>query len=211
MLTAAARQVVREPLGQRSWLHIDGDVDPEWIESLNSVLDDNRLLTIPTGERIQFGPDVNFIFETHNLDFASPATISRNGIIFLSEDCVKPEYLTERWLSSKVPEDARGKVASLLADFFSKALAACDGVEYKPYAVDTTAAGLILNTLTQLTPVAGSGDSPGSKRAFLRSLAVGLGGCMEPAKRAAFVQFVERLGGESSLLADVGASAGGGR
>ena len=55
------------------------------MESLNSVLDDNRLLTMPSGERIQFGPNVNFIFETHDLKFASPATVSRMGMIFLDE------------------------------------------------------------------------------------------------------------------------------
>lgn len=37
MLTAAARAVVKEPLNVRSWIVCDGDVDPEWIESLNSV------------------------------------------------------------------------------------------------------------------------------------------------------------------------------
>jgi hypothetical protein len=62
---------------------------PKWVqgsvqvESLNSVLDDNRLLTMPNGERIQFGPNVNFLFETHDLSYASPATISRMGMIFL--------------------------------------------------------------------------------------------------------------------------------
>lgn len=66
-----------------SWIVCDGDIDPEWIESLNSVLDDNRLLTMPSGERIQFGPNVNFLFETHDLSCASPATVSRMGMIFL--------------------------------------------------------------------------------------------------------------------------------
>jgi dynein heavy chain 2 len=79
VLTAAARKVVKEPLEQRSWIICDGDVDPEWIESLNSVLDDNRLLTMPNGERIQFANNVNFIFECHSLEFASPATVSRCG------------------------------------------------------------------------------------------------------------------------------------
>ena len=60
-------QVVREPLTTRSWIVCDGDVDPEWIESLNSVLDDNHLLTLPNGERIAFGANVNFLFETHDL------------------------------------------------------------------------------------------------------------------------------------------------
>lgn len=66
-----------------SWLICDGDIDPEWVEALNSVLDDNRLLTLPSGWRIQFGPNVNFLFETSDLLHASPATVSRMGIIFL--------------------------------------------------------------------------------------------------------------------------------
>lgn len=65
------------------WVVLDGDVDPEWIESLNSVLDDNRLLTIPNGERIQFnGNRVHFLFETNHLHFASPATVSRMAMIY---------------------------------------------------------------------------------------------------------------------------------
>ena len=44
----------------------DGDIDPEWVESLNSVLDDNHLLTMPNGERIKFGSNCNFVFETHS-------------------------------------------------------------------------------------------------------------------------------------------------
>lgn len=42
VLTAAARAVAKERLDKQSWIVCDGDVDPEWIESLNSVLDDNR-------------------------------------------------------------------------------------------------------------------------------------------------------------------------
>lgn len=38
---------------------------------------------MPSGERIQFGNNVNFIFETTDLSFASPATISRMGMIYI--------------------------------------------------------------------------------------------------------------------------------
>lgn len=87
VLTFSARQVVKEPTSVHSWVICDGDIDPEWIESLNSVLDDNRLLTMPSGERIQFGPNVNFLFESHDLSCASPATISRMGMIFMRYAC----------------------------------------------------------------------------------------------------------------------------
>ena len=82
----------------QSWIVCDGDVDPEWVESLNSVLDDNRLLTMPSGERIQFGPNVNFLFETHDLSCASPATISRMGMIFLRFDYNSIESFSSKFL-----------------------------------------------------------------------------------------------------------------
>ncbi|CAD7084661.1 unnamed protein product [Hermetia illucens] len=83
VLTSVAATVSSEPANISSWIICDGDVDPEWIEALNSVLDDNKLLTLPSGWRIQFRDNVNFIFETHDLSHASPATISRMGIINL--------------------------------------------------------------------------------------------------------------------------------
>lgn len=77
----------------------DGDIDPEWIESLNSVLDDNHLLTLPTGERIAFGNNVNFIFETDNLIYASPATVSRMGMIFLNNEDIELDKVVGKWVN----------------------------------------------------------------------------------------------------------------
>jgi len=104
VLTSAARQVVKEPQETMCWIVCDGDIDPEWIESLNSVLDDNHLLTLPNGERISFGDNVNFIFETNDLRFASPATVSRLGMIFLSEEDVDVDRITISWVG-KQPEN----------------------------------------------------------------------------------------------------------
>ncbi|XP_072706738.1 cytoplasmic dynein 2 heavy chain 1 isoform X3 [Ciconia boyciana] len=121
VLTNSARQVVREPRDVTSWIICDGDIDPEWIESLNSVLDDNRLLTMPSGERIQFGSNVNFIFETHDLSCASPATISRMGMIFLSDEDTDLNSLIKSWLRSQ-PEECRYHLENWIGDYFEKAL-----------------------------------------------------------------------------------------
>lgn len=50
---------VRGELQKRQWIIFDGDVDPEWVENLNSVLDDNKLLTLPNGERLGIPPNVS--------------------------------------------------------------------------------------------------------------------------------------------------------
>jgi len=40
---------------------LDGDVDPEWIESMNSVMDDNKLLTLVNNERISLIPTMRIL------------------------------------------------------------------------------------------------------------------------------------------------------
>ena len=120
VLTAASRQVIKEPVDVQSWIVCDGDIDPEWVESLNSVLDDNRLLTMPSGDRIQFGPNVNFVFETDDLSCASPATISRMGMIFLSDEDTDVKGIVESWLSNE-SEDTRTQTETLINQYFYSA------------------------------------------------------------------------------------------
>jgi dynein heavy chain 2 len=75
-----SREIARDEGSDRYWIILDGDIDPEWVEALNSVLDDNQVLTLPSGERIDFDRNrVNIIFEVTSLSLASPATISRLG------------------------------------------------------------------------------------------------------------------------------------
>jgi len=98
VLTKCAREVEKENPETKCWIICDGDIDPEWIEALNSVLDDNRLLTMQNGERINFGSNVNFIFESDSLKFASPATISRMGIIYMNKEDLDIKSLINSWI-----------------------------------------------------------------------------------------------------------------
>jgi dynein heavy chain 2, cytosolic len=59
---------------------------------------------MPNGERIQFANNVNFIFECHSLEFASPATVSRCGMLFLSDESMDIERMVQRWLAGQPAE-----------------------------------------------------------------------------------------------------------
>ncbi|KAA0164844.1 hypothetical protein FNF31_02167 [Cafeteria roenbergensis] len=65
------------------WLVLDGTVDPGWAESLNSLLDDSKCLTAASGERIRLPPGGRVLLEAPDLSLASPATVSRCGVLVL--------------------------------------------------------------------------------------------------------------------------------
>lgn len=66
------------------WIVLDGDIDPMWIESLNTVMDDNKILTLASNERIAVTPSMRLMFEISNLRTATPATVSRAGILYIN-------------------------------------------------------------------------------------------------------------------------------
>lgn len=111
LFTHILRKIVDDVRGEsskRHWIIFDGDVDPEWVENLNSVLDDNKLLTLPNGERLNLPPNVRIMFEVEHLKYATLATVSRCGMIWFSEDVVEPSMVFRNYLATlaNVPLDA---------------------------------------------------------------------------------------------------------
>lgn len=188
VLTDAARKVVKEPEHVRSWIICDGDVDPEWIESLNSVLDDNHLLTLPNGERINFGPNINFIFETHDLRFASPATISRMGMIFLSDEDMDIRRLVSKWLLTlqNIDVPKREELSKWIDELFTKAL---EELHKHELVVETTTVGTIMNGLSHVA-------SATTRSEFVCAMVRGLGANLPMGARTAFAKAMFMMANE---------------
>jgi dynein heavy chain, axonemal len=79
------------------WVVLDGDVDPNWIESMNTVMDDNKVLTLVSNERIPVTPSMRLIIEVSNLRNATPATVSRGGVLFINEADIGWAPYYESW------------------------------------------------------------------------------------------------------------------
>jgi dynein heavy chain 1 len=82
---------VRGGAAKRSWIIFDGDVDPEWAENLNSLLDDNKVLTLPTGDRLKVPNNVRIMMEVDTLKHATLATVSRCGMVWFAANTIPLE------------------------------------------------------------------------------------------------------------------------
>ena len=96
---------------------LDGPVDTLWIESMNSVLDDSKLLTLNNGDRIGLTSNVRLLFEVENLAVASPATVSRAGMIFLDLEELGWRPSVAQWIASKPGTD---EYREFLEELFNK-------------------------------------------------------------------------------------------
>ncbi|KAG2382028.1 hypothetical protein C9374_005820 [Naegleria lovaniensis] len=119
---------------ERRYLVFDGDVDAEWVENMNSVMDDNKVLTLPNGERISLlYPLCSLLFEVGNLRVASPATVSRCGMVYVDPKNLGFEPYIWTWLNHKLKKDHPEKV-EVLQRLFEKYEKSC--IEYVLKGID---------------------------------------------------------------------------
>ena len=64
-------------------------------------MDDNRLLTLPNGERIRLQNHCKILIEVYDLQYASPATISRCGMAYVDPKNLGFRPFFVRWLKMR--------------------------------------------------------------------------------------------------------------
>jgi dynein heavy chain len=177
-----------------TWLILDGPVDAIWIENMNTVMDDNKILTLANNDRIpMLRPNVTLHFEVEDLRNASPATVSRAGIIYISE----ADLGWKPYVASYVAERAKdGEMLKALFDKFADETLTFVKRECRPkmaiadISLMTTCSVLLTALLGDLT------DAPSEdalERFFLYALMWSAAGVLESEDRLKVDSFLRNM------------------
>ncbi|XP_072658407.1 dynein axonemal heavy chain 10 isoform X2 [Canis lupus baileyi] len=187
---------------ERKYILFDGDVDALWVENMNSVMDDNKLLTLANGERIRLQAHCALLFEVGDLQYASPATVSRCGMVYVDPKNLKYQPFWKKWVNEIQNKAEHGNLETL----FEK---------YVPYLMDMIVEGIVdgrqgeklktvvpqtdLNMVTQLTKMLdalleGEIEDPDLLECyFLEALYCSLGASLLEDGRIKFDECIKRL------------------
>ena len=107
------------------WIVLDGDIDPMWIESLNTVMDDNKVLTLASNERIAMSPSMRLLFEISHLKTATPATVSRAGILYINPADLGWNPYIQSWIDTREVQSERANLTILFDKYIPICLDVC--------------------------------------------------------------------------------------
>ncbi|CAE8702622.1 unnamed protein product, partial [Polarella glacialis] len=110
VLSSIMRGMCQDEKPDEKWLVLDGPVDTLWIESMNTVLDDNKVLTLINGDRIGMPNTVRLLFEVSDLAQASPATVSRAGMVYFDPPDLGWRPFFDSWIVAFIPANRQAEM-----------------------------------------------------------------------------------------------------
>lgn len=156
-----------------------------------------QVLTLANGDRIIMSPLMKAMFEPENLSNASPATVSRAGIIYVSDVELGWKPPVTSWIDRK-PAYLKEILTPLFDTYIDKLLISLR-MQYRPLVYNETACTLAaMRTLMDgCLPDEGSAQHSADKvkRVFVYCLTWSLGGLLDPKDRPAFDADVRKVGG----------------
>lgn len=179
---------------------------------MNSVMDDNRILTLANGDRIRLLKHCAMLFEVFDLQYASPATISRCGMVFVDAKNLGYAPYWERWVNVKQAK-YNETMGESFRELYIKYVPACidrifegqTGGEELEQPLNMITPRTNLNLIEQLTRLIDSqlpepDQNPPEEfdrleKFFIFCLMWSLGGCLLEPDRDIFSEFVKNLSG----------------
>nr|XP_046259789.1 dynein axonemal heavy chain 6 isoform X2 [Scatophagus argus] len=125
LMALSVRDAVGDTSDDHKWVICDGPVDALWIENMNTVLDDNKMLCLANSERIKLTPSIHMVFEVQDLAVASPATVSRCGMVYIDPDELKWMPYVQTWMSglgAKLPDPVQTYLLKLFEETVEEGL-----------------------------------------------------------------------------------------
>jgi dynein heavy chain len=185
-----------------TWIVEDGPVDAIWIEDLNTVLDDNQILTLANGDRIPMTDNTKIMFENECLDNASPATVSRTGIIYVSDTDLDWAPIAAGWVLGR-PEKEQETLTALFLKWVGENNAVDVGhcfdfiSRYCDEAMGTARMAKIMSLFRLLTGmlqhVQGEATAEVIERYFVFALVWSMGGLLETDDRVKFDEYLRTI------------------
>jgi len=104
LFTQQFREYASQKDDKKKWIKLDGPIDFMWVENLNSILDDNKKMSLPNGESIKMSEGMCILLETDHMRNVTPATVSRCGLVYLHrQETSDPKAIFNQWLRKLPP------------------------------------------------------------------------------------------------------------